>query len=357
MMRILDRLVLGTFLKLFVIIVLGAAPPLFVIGDIAENLDDYIDRGLTGGEVALSYLYQLPLFIQWSFPIAALLATVFTVHSMTTHREIVAAKAGGISFHRVILPLVFAGIGLTVVALGLSEVVPRTNRISAEIRRSEPSGRSWRSDFVYRSERGLTWQVGRLTAADGNMTGVVLERPPDDERLGFHVTADAARWSESEGWTLVQGFMRTLTQDSTERALQFERMRVAEITERPEELLEVPPEPEEMTYREIDRQAAILQRTGGDAKELLVKREQKIAIPVTTLVIILFGAPLATSSKRGGAAFGIGLSLATVLVFMMMMRVSGALGEAGALDPFTAAWLPNAVFGACGVFFMARVRT
>ncbi|MDX1492490.1 MAG: LptF/LptG family permease [Longimicrobiales bacterium] len=355
-MRILDRLVLGTFLKLFVL-VLAATPPLFVIGDIAENLDDYIDRGLTGFEVAQSYVYQLPLFIQWSFPIAALLATVFTVHSMTTHREVVAAKAGGISFHRLIVPLVGAGIVLTFVALGLSEVVPRANRISAQILRSETPGRTWRSDFVYRSEEGLTWQVDRLTAADGRMTGVIIERPPAEDGPGIHVSAQGARYTEEGSWQLTSGHLRTLRADSTERALQFDRLLITQIDERPEELLEVPPEPEEMTYAEIDRLADIIQRTGGDARELLVKREQKISIPVTTLVIILFGAPLATSNRRGGAAYGIGLSLATVIVFMMMLRVSGALGEAGALSPLVAAWLPNAVFGVAAVFFMARVRT
>ena len=112
-----------------------------------------------------------------------------------------------------------------------------------------------------------------------------------------------------------------------------------------------------MTYAEIDRLARIIQRSGGDANELLVKKEQKIAIPVMTLVIVLFGAPLATSSRRGGAAFGIGLSLATVLVFMMLLRVSAALGEAGALAPLTAAWLPNAVFAVAGIVFTVRVRT
>ena len=112
-----------------------------------------------------------------------------------------------------------------------------------------------------------------------------------------------------------------------------------------------------MTYAEINRMAAIIQRTGGNANKLLVKREEKISIPVTTLIIILFGAPLATSSKRGGAAFGIGLSLATVLIFMMLLRVSGALGEAGAVSPLAAAWIPNMVFAAAGLFFMARVRT
>lgn len=356
MIRILDRLIVGNFLKLF-FLVLAASPPLFVIGDIAENLDDYIDRGLSGGEVAQSYLYQLPLFIQWSFPIAALLATVFTIHGMTTHREIVAAKAGGISFHRIALPVLLTGVALTVVALGLSEIVPRANRVSAQILRAETPGQSWRSDFVYRSEAGFSWQVDRLTAADGRVNGLVLERGPDHEAGPIHVVAQAARYREGEGWTLAQGYLRTLPSDSMVTTFEFDRMLVPGLAEKPRELLEVPPEPDEMTYREIDHFADIIMRTGGDVNELLVKREQKISIPFTTLVIILFGAPLATSSKRGGAAYGIGLSLATVLVFTMMLRVSGALGEAGALDPLTAAWLPNVLFATAGTFFMTRVRT
>jgi lipopolysaccharide export system permease protein len=356
MIRILDRMVFWTFLKLFVL-VLASAQPLFIIGDLADNLDDYIDRGTTGLEVAKGYLYMMPLFVQWTFPIAALLATVFTVHSMTAHREVVAAKAGGISFHRLFLPLLIAGVGLTGVALGLSEVVPRTNRISAQIQRAETPGRSWRSDFVYRSEEGVTWQVERLTAADGRMTGLILERPPTQGDGGLHVSAEGASYDATNGWFLAQGFLRRMDTDSAVTTLEFDRLIVPGLTEKPEELLEVPPEPDEMTYAEIDRFAGIIQRSGGDANELLVRKEQKIAIPITTLVIILFGAPLATSSKRGGAAFGIGLSLATVLAFMMMLRIAGALGDAGALAPFAAAWIPNAVFAIAGLFFMARVRT
>jgi len=354
--RILDRLIAGTFFKLFFLVLL-ASPPLFVIGDIAEKLDEYIDRGLTGAEVARSYVFQLPLFIQWAFPIAALLATVFTVSSMTTHREIVAAKAGGISFYRLFTPLLFAGVLLTGVALGLSEVVPRGNRIAAQILRSEVPGRSWRSDFVYRSEAGLSWQVSRLTASDGRTAEIVIERPRTEDRPGFHVLADGAHHTEENGWTLSQGYLRMLQTDSTAQTVEFDRLIVPELREKPEELLEIPREPDEMTYAEIDHLAGIIQRTGGDANELLVKREQKISIPVTTLVIILFGAPLATSNKRGGAAFGIGLSLATVLVFMMMLRVSGALGEAGALSPLAAAWIPNIVFGVAALVFLSRVRT
>tara|TARA_A100001037_G_scaffold39139_2_gene30286 strand:- start:50456 stop:51523 length:1068 start_codon:yes stop_codon:yes gene_type:complete len=355
-MRILDRLVIKNFLLLFCLFLL-CAPPLFVLGDLAEHLDDYIDRGLSLGEVSMSYVYMYPLFIQWCFPIAALLGAVFTVHWMTTHREIVAAKAGGISFHRLVAPMLIAGILLTGVALALTEVVPRTNKISAQILRSEAPGRSWRSDFVYRSEEGISWQVNRLTASDGRMTDVVIERPVTDDRNGLHLIAEGARFQAEDGWLLAQGFMRTLSRDSAETTIEFDRLMMADLVERPEELLEVPPEPDEMTYAEINHMAAIIQRTGGNANELLVKREQKISIPVTTLIIILFGTPLATTSKRGGAAFGIGLSLATVLLFMMLLRVSGALGEAGAVSPLAAAWIPNMVFALTGLILMIRVRT
>ncbi|HBU57663.1 MAG TPA: hypothetical protein DEB33_07895 [Gemmatimonadetes bacterium] len=355
-MRILDRLVIKNFLMLFCLFLL-CAPPLFVLGDLAEHLDDYIDRGLSLGEVSMSYVYMYPLFIQWCFPIAALLGAVFTVHWMTKHREIVAAKAGGISFHRLVAPLLIAGVLLTGVALALTEVVPRTNKISAQILRSEAPGRSWRSDFVYRSEEGVSWQVNRLTASDGRMTDVVIERPVTDDRNGLHLIAEGARFQAEDGWILAQGFMRTLSGDSAETTIEFDRLMMADLVERPEELLEVPPEPDEMTYAEINHMAAIIQRTGGNANELLVKREQKISIPVTTLIIILFGAPLATSSKRGGAAFGIGLSLATVLLFMMLLRVAGALGEAGAVSPLAAAWIPNMVFALTGLILMIRVRT
>src|SRR5690606_33790443 len=97
--RILDRYVSREFLRLFLLFAL-AAPVLFVLGDLMDNLDRFMERGLTARQVGLNYLYQLPLFILYSFPIASLIAAVFTVNTMTGHSEVVAAKAGGVSFFR-----------------------------------------------------------------------------------------------------------------------------------------------------------------------------------------------------------------------------------------------------------------
>lgn len=356
-MRILDRLVMRTFLRLFLLFVLGA-PLLFILGDATEKFDGYIDRGLPVGQVLLSYVYQYPQFVFWSFPIAALLAAVFTIQPMTVHREVMAAKAGGISFHRLVFPLLVLGALLTGAGLALSEAVPHTNARAAELRGERDARQAWASNFVYITDEGESLSARRLTVADGVMTGVVLLREPT--RNGgplTHILAREAAWTEADGWSLRDGFIRELDASGEERMERFGEIPYERLRERPEDLVETVRDEDEMTREQLATLAARVVRSGGDPGRLEVKREQRLAIPVATLVIILFGAPLATSSKRGGAAFGIGLSLATTILYLVLFRVSGALGYAGILDPWIAAWLPNLLFLGGGLLLMLRVRT
>ena len=73
--------------------------------------------------------------------------------------------------------------------------------------------------------------------------------------------------------------------------------------------------------------------------------------------MILFGVPLATSNRRGGTAYGIGVALGTTILYMLLLKISSALGKAGVLEPFPAAWLPNIVFFAAALGLLRRVRT
>jgi lipopolysaccharide export system permease protein len=354
-MRILDRMMLSSFFRVFLIAIL-VTPPLFILGDVTENLDRYVDRGLTGAQVGTAYFWMLPLYLQWSFPVAALFAAVFTVHAMTQHRELVAAKAGGISFHRLVTPILAGGTVLMVIALALSEVVPRTFRIANDILKNEPA-RSWRADFVYKNAHGLALAVSRLTLDDGRMTGVVAVQEGAHGEPTIHIQADIAAYRPNEGWTFYTGTMRQIEGRDTVRTYNFQRLKVAGLTETPPELLEAPREIEEMTYAELGRQAAIIERSGGQPRKLMVNREQKVSIPVATLIIILFGMPLATSSKRGGTAYGIGVSLGTTMLYLLCFKVAAGFGAGGTISPMTAAWLPNVVFLAMGLVLMAKVRT
>ncbi len=356
-MRLLDRLIVTGFLKIFVAFTLGA-PLLFFVGDITEKIDRYIDRNLPMTDVFTAYAYQLPQYILWSFPIATLVGAVFTIHQMTAHQEIVAAKAGGISFHRLIAPILVMGVFLAGAALYLSDLVPRTNRIAFEILEERDIGREWRADFVYQAEDGRTLSVRRLTVQGGQLQGVVMEtEAAPGVGPEVHVVAERARFEDEEGWTFEGGYLRRIVPDAPERAYRFDRLQTRGFNERPDELLERPRDDDEMTYAEIDRLAGIIERSGGDSSKLVVKREQRVALAIATFVIMLFGLPLATSPKRGGTAHGVGVALGSVIFYIALLKVFGAVGGSGVMSPLAAAWIPNAVFFAVGVFLLARVRT
>ena len=353
MIRILDRLVATTFTVRFLLFV-TCVPVIFVLSDLNERQDQFIDRGLGVGEITLGYLFQIPHFIVWASPIAALIATVFTVHSMTIHREIQAAKAGGISFHRLVFPVLPAGILMTGAAFLLSTAVPAMNRRAAEILGDRESYGDLRTEFVHQLESGATLSIQQLF--NWSLTGITFERRAEDGTL-HHLWAREGAYAEEDGWTLESGKLRIVRPDQSETAYTFEQYRRKGLDIPPEELLDDPPNDQELGYHELGKRAEALRRSGGNPDKLLVRRAQKLSIPAATLVIVLFGAPLATTVRKGGPAVGVGLSLSSTILYLMMLRLFEAIGASGGLSPFWAAWSPNFFFLAVGVVLLWRVRT
>lgn len=356
-MKLLDLYIARQFIATFLMLVLGL-PLLFIITDITDQLDKYLARGVGMRDVAISYVYYLPQFVFWSLPIAALVATVFTIGNMTRHQEIAAAKAGGVSFYRLIVPVMVLAAMLSVGAVAIGELIPTTNRMRAEVlgerqRRMSPL----RTNFVFQTDGGRVLSVRRLDAERQRMANVVLERQSTEMWPGVHQTAIEARWQPEEGWVFHDGYLRVLDDEGRELSFAYEQLRLPDFGETPEDLLAESKEPDEMTYREIDRFVRSVERSGGDAGELRVEQAQKLSLPLAIFVIVLFGAPLSTSSQRGGTAYGIGISLLITMVYLMLFKVGQAVGSSGTVDPLIAAWTPNALFLLGALVLLRRVRT
>ncbi len=356
MFRLLDRYIIGQFVRLTILFTIST-PALFILGDVTDNLDKFQARGLSAGAVAMGYVYQLPTFMVWSLPIAALIATVFTVNTMTRHSEVAAAKSGGVSFHRLFLWVPIMGVLLTLFGLALSELAPVADQKRAEVMGANRNSQT-REDFVYRNQHGDVFEIRRLIPEANRIYGLAMEREGDEPDVpGRQLVARTAAFLPDSGWTLYDGYVRLFYGPGQERTMEFSSLRQPSFSEKPEDLLARPKEPEQMRFAELKRFIGILRRSGGKPLQLETELWQKIALPVASLVIVLFAAPLATSSRRGGAAYGVGISLAVTIVYLMLFKIAGAAGAAGTIDPLVAAWLPNAVFGAAGVVLMVRVRT
>ena len=353
----LDRYVFSEFWRIFVTTALGF-PMLVIIIDITENLNLYLQRNLPKSQIALSYLYWLPDSMFMILPAAVLFATVFSIGSMTRYSEITAAKASGISFYRFIAPI-FAG-ALFAVALGLvlGEVAPHTNKRRLELLQTQKFASSTdRFNFAYAGDAGRVYKIGGLHLATKKADGVEIERKGSGPDYPSYIATSNAAAYTARGWMMGRGTMHIITGTASNITFMYDSLYDRQFTEKPEQLTASPKAPAEMDYAELGRFIRAMERSGTDVNVLRVERMLKIAIPVTSLVILLFGAPLATSTQRGGTAYGVGVSLATTVIFLMLIQLTKAIGGKGLIPPELAAWLPSILFGVIGLTLFSRVRT
>ena len=368
----LDRYLLREWTKVFLLAALGF-PFLVMVIDLTDKLPTYLGRGIPKTRLAYSYVFFLPETISLVLPVAVLFAVVFTVGALGRHSELVAAKASGISFHRVVRPLLVASLAAVVLDLGLTELAPVTSARRAELlgEKAVRQVASRFNPFVYRADSGWVYSIRSLELRSGaggggggggaEMRDVILERGGTGEDYPTIVVAaqraayDTAR--AKRGWTLNKGALRYLLGPGRETTFVFDTLRTTALRESPADLLAEPKAPDEMRYAELGRYVDALSRSGSDTKKLRVERALKLSVPFACIIIALFGAPLAISTPRSGTAWGVAVCLATTFVDLLMFQLSKAVGAGGALPPAFAAWVPNVLFGAAGVWLWRKART
>ncbi|HMH83981.1 MAG TPA: LptF/LptG family permease [Gemmatimonadales bacterium] len=363
-MSTLDRYVLREWTKVCLLGALGF-PFLVMVIDLTDKLDTYLGRGISKARVAYSYLFFLPETISLVLPVAVLFGVVFTVGALGRYSELTAAKASGISFHRMVRPLLVASLAAALLDLGLTELAPVTSARRAELlgeKTARPTGSRF-SPFVYRADGGWVYSIRslELKTSGAEMRDPIMERGGAGEDYptilvaAQRATYDTAR--TTRGWILTKGAVRYLLGPGREPTFSFEGLRTRALRETPAALLAEPKAPDEMRYAELGRYVDALARSGSDTRKLRVEQALKLAVPFACIIIALFGAPLAISTPKSGTAWGVAVCLATTFVDLLMFQLAKAIGSGGALPPTFAAWMPNLLFGAAGVWLWRKART
>ena len=358
-LRALDRYVLGSWVRIFVLTSLGF-PVVSIMINLTDNLNKLLDRGLTMQQIAISYVYSIPENMFIVMPAAVLFATGFTVGGMGRHSELTAAKASGQSFHRLMLPVFVAAAFATGLAFMVGEMAPGATAKEQVLQKSR-AARPTRSrfNFVYRGDQGWVYTIRSLDVTNRQLKQIMFERQGDGaEYPAMVITADSASWDTTrQTWRVRQGSSRLIAGPGKQATFAFRTMRLKALTQSPADLLAEPKAPDEMRYGELGRYIDALRRSGNDANKLIVERALKVALPATCLIIALFGAPLGITNPRAGAAVGVALSLGTTVLFLLLTQIMKAVGSGGVVDPVAAAWLPNLVFLAAGLILLLRTRT
>jgi len=356
--RIIDRYITRQFVA-----TVGAALVAFVIIyvliDLIENLDTFIDNQATFGTIAKYYLLYTPYMANLTLPVSVLLSSLFTVGQLVRYNESVALKASGVSLYRMLFPLFRLGVLISVLALLFSEcVVPSANRLRSDVRRVEIKKRPSRDlpqrNNIYLQDTPTRFVYIREFDNRTHSATDVLIQEYNGKVLGQRIDAREMIW-DSPTWILKEAEVRSFRGEEEE----FETiptLRRSDFSFTPDDLVQRPKDPEEMNILELNEYVRRVRRLGGDAQRWIADLHLKISFPFTNLIIVLFGTALASVRRRSGAAVGFGISLFICFVYYAVLEAGRALGRSGDIPPLAAAWIGNGLFGFIGMALMVRAR-
>ena len=111
-----------------------------------------------------------------------------------------------------------------------------------------------------------------------------------------------------------------------------------------------------MTIAQSRRYLEVLKLSGDDKKvrKLEVRIQRKYALPFVCFVFGLIGAAIGVRPQNTNKATSFGICVGLIFFYYLLSFLSESMGIWGALDPFTAAWLPNLLGLIAGIALLVQ---
>lgn len=353
---ILKQFILTTFFGLITFMMI------FVIIDLMENLDDFLDNNVDTGIIVQYYISFLPEIVKLMTPVAVLLASLFTTGKLASFNELTAMKAGGMSIYRYMTPLLLVALFVSVISVYFNGwIVPYANQQKFSIERkylNKNRESTARTNIYLQDGKKKIVYIAYFDGFSGMGTRTSIQEFSDTSLITIAQRWDGLQFvwdSTSQKWTMKLGQHRIVTRNG-ESVVKFESLTFDDLTFSPKDLVKKVEKPEEMNYTELGEFIVRQQSSGNDTARWMVDYHNKVAFPFASLIVVLFGIPFSFGKRKGGIALQVGISAAVVFIYMVFMKISNVFGYNGDLNPLLTAWLANIIFLAAGVVNILRVN-
>ncbi len=373
-MRLLDRYLLRELLLPF-----GYCLSAFLIFWIAFDLYDELPAfqrfKLHGLDVMEFYLFKVPEFLVFPLgPVALLFAVLYALTNHTRHNELTAMRAAGLSMWRLAASYLAVAFALSLGLFALNEFwVPRGVEAADEVRHRrlpQPTNslsRDWVRNVSFRNTRdNRNWVIWAYNVDTHEMIAPHVDWTLSD---GSRRVLDAERAAYGDGvWVFTNAregfFPREANGFPVER--QTNRLAAVELTETPEEIRSEikaskinslrEAKQAQMSIREILAYRRLHPERSPKRDKLDTILHGRLAGPWTCVVVVLIALPFGAGSGRRNAFVGVASSIVICFLFFILQQLGLATGSGGYLPAWLAAWKPNLLFAAGGIWLTQRMR-
>ena len=366
-MKHIDRFLCRQLLPVFFLGIMAFTALILGVGGIYKMIRIAEDNNVNITVVVTAFVFKLPEIVTYTLPMATLFCILLVFNRMSSDLEITACRAGGVSFVRLLAPAVAFAFGVSLFALFMNDrAVPAANaRFNQLIEKVKSRGAFELSNTFLKEEddQGNLTRAILVSQIQGRRLQRVLIQEFEDNRPLQVVFAEQAYATRGNKLILheveiyqahrdAQGKARDFTIVNTRDTMEIELMRSFQ------DMMKQQKQSEEMTIRELRQEIEVMKAQGVE-KHIIGKKSVdfhgKLAIPFASLAFALIAAPLALQPQRASSSVGLGVSVIIIFFYYMFQQLFRGLGGS-LMNPALAAWMPNVIVFAIGLFLCARAE-
>lgn len=358
MFTIIDRYIAKEFIKFFFAALITFATLYLVV----EMMSNITRIQADSGTLWRYYLFELPTIIYRMTPVSCLMATIFTVSTLSRNSELVALFSAGLSLARISVPIISLAVLISVASFVISDrLIPPSQRMRNYIRYVEIEKKpnlyyTVKTNKIWYRSKDLIYNIKTFDPKNQSVYGLTIYYFDPEWRLSQVTTAESASY-DGDKWTLHDGLVTLFSEQGDFPLTQKFKNKVITLDESPADIEEMNNDQDIMSVRDLRRYIRKNREAGLDTTRFEVTYHEKFAFAFVSVVMVFLGIPFSVSRERsGGFALNIGLCLGLVFAYWILVSIGLSLGNHNTIPPLMAAWAPNAMMLGVAVYFLLRLK-
>jgi lipopolysaccharide export system permease protein len=371
MLKILDRYILGKFIKTFVFSI-SLILLIFIVFDIKEKLSTFTTKQIPLNEIVFDYyLMFLPYYGNYFSPMFTFISVVFFTSKMAHQSEFIAILSSGTSFNRILRPYIIGAmlIGLTSLALN-HFVIPKAFEIKIGFE-DKYINNGYSSDAQNIHKKIGANKLLYLESYDNRINTaykVSIEEIVNNKQIYYLSCNDMVWDSVNKNWIMSNVYERRLIVQNNLDTLKnqkplyrqtavFTTTKTISIPFTPEEMWRYESKIETMNYWELKDYIQKETLKGSDMVAVYeIESYRRTSFPFATFILTMIGVCVSSKKVRGGVGIQIALGLFLSSIYIMLMYVFTTIAKTGFAPPLIAVWIPNLIFSAIAFYFYSNAQ-
>ena len=353
-MKILDKYLLKQIIIMFLMGVFVFSTIIFASDTFTTLIKQISQFGVPFKYAFIIIILNLPSVIVLSIPMGVLLATVMVLNRFCLSSEITVMRSCGIGLNRIAKPIFIFAVIMSISTFFINETVaPVMSRYSKNTalyalgQKNVPEGKQ---NFVFKELSNSGYLKRLFYVGYSGKKSLYNVTVLDNSKEGTLQILQAREGQTApEGWKLYKGAIYTI--DDEEKILNTSLFEVFDVKFGMDLSKEINKNlAKEMNFTELAKYIRNPELTPKEKRSYTVQLFDKLALPLTTVVFVLIGVPLAITPPRVRYNRGFLFSILIIFIFYVLRALSISFGSEGVINPCLAAWLPNIILTILGTW-------